>query len=194
MSKYIVGFIIMLMLFSQSNSKNLEGLDQASIKYNKELDGFAYPFEVEQFLFKSQNQNLLMRYMDVGNKNSPKVIVLLHGKNFSGYYWDRIARDLIKRNYRVIIPDQIGFGKSSKPKSYQYSFRQFALNTNRLLESLNIFEYEVVGHSMGGMLAVTLAVDYVKAVKKLILLNPIGLEDYSKFVQFKDVDFFTRAS
>ena len=49
-----------------------------------------------------------MRYMDIGDKNADKVIVLLHGKNFSGYYWERIANDLLKRKYRVVIPDQIG--------------------------------------------------------------------------------------
>ena len=159
-------------------------------EYNKELDGFEYPFEVSTFEFNSQNQQLKMRYMDVGDKDSEKVIVLLHGKNFSGYYWEQVANDLLKRKYRVIIPDQIGFGKSSKPDYYQYSFGQLALNTKLLLDSLNIKKFDLVGHSMGGMLAVTFAVNYVESVNKLILINPIGLEDYSKYVDFKDVDFF----
>jgi pimeloyl-ACP methyl ester carboxylesterase len=117
-------------------------------------------------------------------------MVLLHGKNFSGYYWEQVANDLLKRKYRVIIPDQIGFGKSSKPDYYQYSFGQLALNTKLLLDSLNIKKIDIVGHSMGGMLAVTFAVNYVESVNKLILINPIGLEDYSKYVAFKDVNFF----
>jgi len=57
-----------------------------SVKYNKELDGFNYPFEVQTFNFNSQSKDLAMRYMDVGAKDAKKVIVLLHGKNFSGYY------------------------------------------------------------------------------------------------------------
>ena len=161
-------------------------------KYDQELNGFDYPFEVSTYELATQNQELAMRYMDVGEKSSQKVIVLLHGKNFSGYYWEQIAQDLVKEGYRVIIPDQIGFGKSSKPKGYQYSLRQLALNTKNLLESLEVKKFEVVGHSMGGMVATTFAADYPAMVSKLILINPIGLEDYSKYVQFKDVDFFYR--
>jgi pimeloyl-ACP methyl ester carboxylesterase len=167
-----------------------QGIAESPVKYNKELDGFKYPFEVNTHKFNSQNQDLKMRYMDIGEKDAQKVIVLLHGKNFSGYYWERVAKDLLKKNYRVIIPDQIGFGKSSKPDYYQYSFGQLALNTKTLLDSLKIAKLDLVGHSMGGMLATTFAVNYPKSVNKLILINPIGLEDYGKYVEFKDVNFF----
>ncbi|GGP49298.1 alpha/beta hydrolase [Shewanella algicola] len=160
------------------------------VTYNKELDGFNYPFDVKTFNFNSQKTDLAMRYMDIGNKDAKKVMVLLHGKNFSGYYWEQVANDLLKSGYRVIIPDQIGFGKSTKPDFYQYSFGQLALNTKLLLDSLQINQFELVGHSMGGILATTFAVNYPSAVSKLILINPIGLEDYSQYVQFKDVNFF----
>jgi len=160
------------------------------VQYNKDLDGFKYPFEVNTFEFNSQNQDLKMRYMDIGDKDAKNVIVLLHGKNFSGYYWEKVARYLLDKKYRVLVPDQIGFGKSSKPQSYQYSFGQFALNTKKLLTSLNIHKAHIVGHSMGGMLATTFSVNYPKLVDKLTLINPIGLENYSKYVEFKDVNFF----
>lgn len=161
-----------------------------TVKYNKELDGFAYPFEVKTFDFNSQNKTLKMRYMDIGDKNAKKTIVLLHGKNFAGYYWESVANDLVSNNYRVIIPDQIGFGKSSKPDYYQYSFGQLALNTKLLLDSLHINKADIVGHSMGGMVAVTFTANYADNVNKLILINPIGLEAYGKYTEFKDVNFF----
>jgi pimeloyl-ACP methyl ester carboxylesterase len=180
-------FFLSLFIFLTIISK---GFAESPVKYNKELDGFPYPFEVHTFKFNSQNQDLKMRYMDIGEKDAQKVIVLLHGKNFSGYYWERVAKDLLKKNYRVIMPDQIGFGKSSKPDYYQYSFGQLALNTKILLDNLKIAKLDLVGHSMGGMLATTFAVNYPKSVNKLILINPIGLEDYGKYVEFKDVNFF----
>ena len=183
MKVFFLSLFIVLTLVAQ-------GFAESPVKYNKELDGFKYPFEVNTFKFNSQNQDLKMRYMDIGKKDSQKVIVLLHGKNFSGYYWERVAKDLLKKNYRVIIPDQIGFGKSSKPDYYQYSFGQLALNTKTLLDNLKIAKLDLVGHSMGGMLATTFAVNYPKSVNKLILINPIGLEDYGKYVEFKDVNFF----
>ena len=183
MKKYILFLVSVIALTSFAFADD-------GVKYNKELDGFEYPFEVKEFKFNSQNQDLTMRYMDVGDKDAQKVIVLLHGKNFSSYYWERVTKDLLKKKYRVIMPDQIGFGKSSKPGSYQYSFGQLGLNTKFLLDSLNIEQFDVVGHSMGGMLAITFAANYSDSVKKLILINPIGLEDYSKYVEFKDVNFF----
>ena len=183
MKVFFLSLFIVLTLISQ-------GFAESPVKYNKELDGFKYPFEVNTFTFNSQNQDLKMRYMDIGEKDAQKVIVLLHGKNFSGYYWERVAKDLLKKNYRVIIPDQIGFGKSSKPDYYQYSFGQLALNTKTLLDNLKIAKIDLVGHSMGGMLATTFTVNYPKTVSKLILINPIGLEDYGKYVEFKDVNFF----
>lgn len=176
-------FLMVILTWSLTVSATAE-------KFNKELDGFDYPFEVKTFNFNSQKQDLQMRYMDVGDQAAEQVIVLMHGKNFAGYYWEQITRDLLKKNYRVIIPDQIGFGKSSKPDYYQYSLGQLALNTQSLIDSLGIKTFDLVGHSMGGMLAVTFAVNYKQSVNKLILINPIGLEDYSQYVAFKDVNFF----
>ena len=186
MKKILQTFLLIAALGQVANAEP----SSSEPKYDQELSGFDYPFEVSTYELATQNQKLKMRYMDVGEESSKKVIVLLHGKNFSGYYWERIAQDLVEKGYRVIIPDQIGFGKSSKPKAYQYSLRQLALNTKNLLERLDLEKFDVVGHSMGGMVATTFAADYPDMVSKLILINPIGLEDYAEYVQFKDVDFF----
>jgi len=159
------------------------------LKFDSELTGFDYPHEVKTFNFTSQRQNLAMRYMDIGSENE-KVAVLLHGKNFSGYYWERVMNELNSKGYRVIVPDQIGFGKSTKPESYQYSFAQLATNTHALLSSLGVKKFTVVGHSMGGMLAVHMATMFKNEVSKLVLVNPIGLETYLDLVEFKDPEFF----
>ena len=159
--------------------------------YNATLDNFDYPFEVAKFTFDSQGQTLSMAYMDVIPQGAPKAtVVLLHGKNFSGFYWERIATELADMSYRVIIPDQIGFGKSSKPEHYQYSFAGLANNTRQLLEHLEVEQATIVGHSMGGMLAVKFA-KYVKdKTARVILINPIGLEDYLKWVDYQDPQVF----
>lgn len=157
--------------------------------YDAMLTKFEYPFTVKTFSLRSQRQDLTMAYMDV-NPTAKKVVVLMHGKNFSGYYWERIARELKSKGYRVIIPDQIGFGKSSKPEHYQYSFYNLALNSAKLLDFLEISSFAVVGHSMGGMLATHFTYLYPKKVQKLVLLNPIGLEPYLQYAKFKDPDFF----
>jgi pimeloyl-ACP methyl ester carboxylesterase len=79
----------------------------------------------------------------------------------------------------VIAPDQIGFCKSSKPAAYQFTFKQLAGNTHELLAKLGIEKPVVVGHSTGGMLAAHYALIYPNDVSHLVLVNPVGLEDWS---------------
>ncbi|WP_080778615.1 alpha/beta fold hydrolase [Chryseobacterium phocaeense] len=153
------------------------------------LSQYQYPYEVHYIDLKSQNNDLKMAYMDVKpQKPNGKTIMLLHGKNFNGAYWGKTAKDLSEKGFRVIIPDQIGFGKSSKPQSYQFSFSQLAENTKTILDQLQIDKAIVLGHSMGGMVATRFTLQYPEKVQKLILENPIGLEDYKTFATYQTID------
>jgi pimeloyl-ACP methyl ester carboxylesterase len=116
--------------------------------------------------------------------------MLLHGKNFNGAYWGTTIAALAKEGFRVVVPDQIGFGKSSKPTIFQYTFQQLALNTKALLDSLGIHKISVLGHSMGGMLATRFVLMYPKITDKFILENPIGLEDWKLKVPYKPVSWW----
>jgi pimeloyl-ACP methyl ester carboxylesterase len=159
------------------------------------LEGVEYPYPTATYRFTSQEQPLEMVYMDVRPPSEPVgTVVLLHGKNFSGSYFGQTAAALVEAGYRVVIPDQIGFGKSSKPAHYQYSFQQLAQNTHGLLESLGVESANVLGHSMGGMLAVRYALMYPEQTESLTLLNPIGLEDWkAKGVPYQDIDTWYQA-
>lgn len=154
------------------------------------LTEYSYPFPVLKHNFESQKNSMSMVYMDVpaADAKQKEVILLLHGKNFNGAYFEDIANTLSKKGYRVIIPDQIGFGKSTKPKSYQYSIHGLAENTHSLMKTLDIKKYQVLGHSMGGMIATRLALMYPDEVTKLFLVNPIGLEDWKTMTGYKTVD------
>lgn len=160
-------------------------------KLGLRLENYNYPYEVKFYAFNSQEQSLEMGYMDVkpGNYNG-KNIVLFHGKNFNGAYWETTIDALTKEGFRVIVPDQIGFGKSTKPAYYHYTFQQLALNTKGLLEQLNVEKTAVLGHSMGGMLATRFTLMYPDMVEKFILENPIGLEDWKLKVPYKEIDWW----
>lgn len=164
----------------------------AQIQYkpvDQNMTSVEYPFPVSYYDFTAQNQKLRMAYMDVKPAvPNGKVIVLLHGKNFSASYWQRTITDLSQKGFRVIAPDQIGFGKSTKPEHLQYSFQALSSWTNDLLGSIGVQEYQLIGHSMGGMLATRMALIYPDKVKRLALINPIGLEDWRKHVPYKTVD------
>jgi len=154
------------------------------------LEGYPYPYDVQQHEIAYNGESLYMAYMDVQpERANGDTVVLLHGKNFGGAYWGQTARDLAAEGYRVVIPDQIGFGKSSKPVDYVYSFHALASNTQALLAALNIDRATILGHSMGGMVAARFALMFPESTKKLVLVNPIGLEDWkAKGVPYRSVD------
>jgi pimeloyl-ACP methyl ester carboxylesterase len=147
--------------------------------YGPELQGFEYPFAVAEFTFSSQGEQMHMAYMDVHPEQSNgRTVVLLHGKNFCAATWGATIETLVAAGYRVVAPDQIGFCKSTKPQHYQYTFQQLARNTNALLHSLGIHKATLVAHSTGGMIAVRYALMYPEETEQLVLVNPIGLEDW----------------
>lgn len=159
--------------------------------YGLQLEGFDYPHAVKRFAFTSQRTPVEMAYMDVAptGPTNGRTVVLLHGKNFCAATFESAIAALSKAGYRVVAPDQIGFCKSAKPDGYQYSFAQLAANTRALLASLGIDRAAVLGHSMGGMLAARYALSYPQTVDRLVLVNPIGLEDWkAKGVPYATLD------
>jgi pimeloyl-ACP methyl ester carboxylesterase len=89
----------------------------------------------------------------------------------------------------VVAPDQIGFCKSSKPPHYQFTLQQLAANTHALLASIGISRAVLIGHSTGGMLAMRYGLMYPDALEQLVLVDPIGLEDWkAKGVPWQSVD------
>ncbi len=132
-----------------------------------------------------------MGYMDVAPTGTPngRTAVLMHGKNFCAATWEDSIKALSAAGYRVVAADQIGFCTSTKPQHYQYSFQQLADNTHALLASLGIDKADVIGHSTGGMLATRYALMYPQNTEKLVLVNPIGLEDWKALgVPWRSVD------
>lgn len=155
--------------------------------FDARLSGYAYPFEVRILPLESQRQTLEMAYMYLPAKGDAPTVVLLHGKNFNGAYWRQTAEFLAARGYGVLMPDQIGFGKSDKPERYQYSFNQLAANTAALMDALDIEDAVIVGHSMGGMVASRFAIAYPERTERLVLVNPIGLEDYLDYTTYPEI-------
>src|SRR5947208_7496697 len=137
-----------------------------------------YPYAVSYLPLTLYGQDVRIAFMDVpplGPANG-HTVVLFHGNNFAGFYFGSTIDALRKEGFRVIAPDQIGYGRSSKP-IMPYNFNEWARQTRLLLQHLNIDRVMVVGHSMGGMLAARFATQYPSIVERLVLYNPIGLTD-----------------
>lgn len=178
MNKFILITISMLLL---GFSVNAQKQDTLSIT----LESVKYAHSIRYFDINVESQDLKMAYMDVAptRKANGRTVMLFHGKNFGGYYWTNVIQELTNAGFRVIAPDQIGFGKSSKA-IINYSFHQMAEWNKRLMDSLSIQKTIILGHSMGGMLGTRFALRYPERTEKLLLENPIGLEDYKTFVPY----------
>lgn len=101
----------------------------------------------------------------------------MHGKAFGCYYFRNVIEALAGSGYRVVVPDQIGWGKSPKPDIH-YSFQLLAANTAALLDHLGVERVAVLGHSTGGMTAARFTLMNPDRVTHLVLEDPLGLVDY----------------
>jgi len=152
------------------------------------LENVKYAYPIQHISLKVEGQDVRMAYMDVKPKApNGKTVMLFHGKNFAGYYWTNVIQALSTQGYRVVVPDQIGFGKSSKPFIH-YSFHLLARFNKQLLDTLGIQKTAILGHSMGGMLATRFALLYPERTTRLLLENPIGLEDYRMIIPYSTTE------
>jgi pimeloyl-ACP methyl ester carboxylesterase len=87
-----------------------------------------------------------IHYEDHG---SGSIVVLIHGFPLSGRAWERQERALIAADHRVVTYDRRGFGKSSQP-STGYDYDTFAADLNALVNALDLYDFDIAGHSMGG--------------------------------------------
>jgi len=166
-------FALMLGLLAAPAAAAIDGIGIA-------LEGYRYPHSVQYLELTMEGEPARLAYMDVApasNDGGAPVAVLLHGRNFFGAYWAETIKVLRRAGYRVIVPDQIGFGKSSKP-DVPHSLHAHAANLQQLLQTLGVARADVIGHSLGGMMAVRFALSHPEMVRRLVLEAPIGLEDY----------------
>src|SRR5262245_54706975 len=137
-----------------------------------------YPYPSSYLPLTLYGQDVRIAFMDVAPNGTANghTVVLLHGNNFGGFYFGKPIEALRNAGFRVIVPDQIGYGRSSKPV-IPYNFNDMARNTRAILQHLKIERVMLVGHSMGGMLATRFSTQYPVTVERLVIYNPIGLVD-----------------
>ena len=117
------------------------------------------------------SNGLRVNYVELGDpKGEP--LLLLHGYTDSSRSWSLTVPYLSE--YRLIIPDQRGHGGSDAPACC-YSSTQFADDARLLLDALGIQRAAVAGHSLGSMVAISLAADHPERVSRIILIGSTAL-------------------
>lgn len=121
-----------------------------------------------------------LKYLDLhGNRlayqdeGQGEAILLLHGMAGSSETWRSVIRPL-SRKYRVIAPDLLGHGRSAKPRS-DYSLGAFAVLLRDLLDELGVARATIVGHSLGGDVALQFVYQHPDYCERLVLIGSGGL-------------------
>jgi pimeloyl-ACP methyl ester carboxylesterase len=166
--------IILLLLTACSPYKNLPKINSMNdLKYD-------YPVKYVEL-----NPDIKLAYIDEGKGS--ETIVMIHGLGSYLPAWKKNISELSK-NYRVIAIDLPGYGKSSKvPHSGLMTF--YAGVIAELIQKLELGPVNLAGHSMGGQIAMVLALEKPTLVKRLILVDPAGFEAFHAGQKnwFKDV-------
>ena len=152
------------------------------------MEEIVYPYPVQFMPVKHFGQEGVMAYMDVeptGPANGQNVM-LFHGMNFGGIGFAPTIEALAAAGFRGIVPDRVGYGKSSK-MDIPYNLHIFAADSKKLLEHLDIDKSAIVGHSMGGMLAARYTMTYPDATTHMVLVNQIGMTDQRQSRPWRDI-------
>jgi pimeloyl-ACP methyl ester carboxylesterase len=111
-------------------------------------------------------------YEETGSADAP-TLVLLHGIAGSSHTWDPVL-PLLAPDFRVIAPDMLGHGASAKPRG-DYSLGAFASGVRDLLDLIDIEQVTIVGHSLGGGVAMQFAYQFPERCQRLVLVSSGGL-------------------
>ena len=118
------------------------------------------------------SQRLRLHYVDWGNESAPPLL-LIHGGRDHARSWDWVARDL-RRDRHVFAPDLRGHGDSAWAIGASYSMVDFVLDVAQLLEALGRFPVTIVGHSLGGAIALQYAGVFPERVQRLVAIEGLG--------------------
>jgi 4,5:9,10-diseco-3-hydroxy-5,9,17-trioxoandrosta-1(10),2-diene-4-oate hydrolase len=134
-----------------------------------------------------------IHYLSAG---SGRPVLFLHGSgpgasgfsNFKSNY-----PHFAEAGFRALVPDTLGFGRSSKPADVDYAMPFLVEKLLRFLDELGIQRCSVVGNSHGGALAISLALAHPARVERLVLMAPGGLEERETYMKMEGIRAMMKA-
>ena len=137
-----------------------------------DVTSWEYPFDVH---IMDVNDSIHLAYVDEGT--GPETLVFIHGLGSNLQAWNKTIAGL-RNDHRCIALDLPGYGKSSQG-DYDFGMTFFANQVAAFIEKLGLEKVTLVGHSMGGQVAITLALQQPEYLERLVLAAPAGLEVFS---------------
>lgn len=154
--------------FAEYQYSSVEG--DAWPEADVELDGITKMYEL--------GEGARIHYVEL-NPEGTKTIVFVHGLGSYLKFWRYQLDVFAEQGYRVLALDLPGYGKSVKPATFPYTMESFAEVVKAFIEAKGLDKPIIVGHSMGGHTALTLAINYPEMVSALVLTAPAGFEKFS---------------
>lgn len=149
---------------------------------------------VPEGLYAEVGDGITMHYHAEGTGDAGTVL-FVHGSGPGASGWSNFKGNtpyLVKQGYRVIVPDTLGYGYSTKPESGEYSLNDIAAQYKALLDLLGVSKCAVIGNSQGGAISIRLAIEYPELVDRLILMAPGGLETRETYMQMEGIKTMIR--
>lgn len=114
-------------------------------------------------------------YLDNENRSAKRTILLIHGFGDSSLTWTQFSRRLRDNDFRIVVPDLLGFGQSDRPAQADYRYPAQSARLFALMQKLGVEEFHVAGNSMGGGIAAQMALDHPSRIQSLILMDAAGI-------------------
>lgn len=118
------------------------------------------------------SQRLKLHYVDWGNPEKPPLL-LIHGGRDHARNWDWVAQAL-RDDYHIIAPDLRGHGDSQWAIGGSYAMVDYTLDVAQLLRALDIEKITIIGHSLGGSIALQYSGTYPDRVHKVVAIEGLG--------------------
>lgn len=167
MRNYILPTTLFIVLLVISACGGFRYLDAPPLEF-QDID---YGFETHFY-----EGDLRIAYVDEGTGD--QTLLLVHGLASNAGFW-RYAIAELQSDARVIAIDLPGFGKSSKG-NYPYGMTWYADQIAKFVEAMELENVIYVGHSMGGQIGSTLAINHPEVIRKLVLVAPAGFEGFQR--------------
>lgn len=136
------------------------------------MEDFSYPFATKKVVL---SDSVTIAYADEGEGD--ETLLFIHGLGSYLPAWKKNI-DVLSGRYRCIALDLPGYGKSSRG-DYAFDMTFFATQVASFIEQLSLKNVTLIGHSMGGQIAMTLALQYPDAIERLVLIAPAGFETFT---------------
>ena len=118
--------------------------------------------------------NFMTNYHDEG-EGFPLLLVHGSGPGVSAWANWRLVIPELSKNRRVIAPDMVGFGYTDRPEGIELNMKTWVKQAVDFLDALGLDKVDIVGNSFGGALAIAMAIEHPKRVRKLVLMGAMGV-------------------